>query len=58
MKNNLNYVAISPILKNNDEIYKIENRNFSFLEILKRRLGKDKTTQKYYIDNKNKKIII
>ena len=57
MENNQKYVAISPILKKNDEIYKIENRNFSFLEILKRRLGKDKTTQKNYIDNKNKKII-
>ena len=58
LENNMEYVAISPILKKNKiEIFIIENRNFSFLEILKRRLGKDKTIQKNNIYNKNKEII-
>lgn len=58
LENNIEYVGISPILKKNkNEIFIIENRNFSFLEILKRRLGKDKTIQKNNIYIKNKEII-
>lgn len=58
LENNKEYVAISPILKKNKkEIFIIENRNFSFLEILKRRLGKDKTIQTNNICNKNKEIL-
>ena len=50
------YSLVTPVLKDDsNNYYKIENRNFSFFEILKRRFGKDNTllnSKDFNIQNK------
>lgn len=58
MEKNYEFSLISPLLKNStDKYFRIESRTFSFLEIIKRRFGRDDTLINFVEHNVKNKII-